>query len=258
MKNKKIAGFFALFFGVFGMHRFYLGQRFLGILYFVAFFFGLTITVEEGVPMVVIPAMVAFIDSILFFAMPQEDFDAKYNSRKTYMRPFRKDQKGRADFKRAKKTDRFKRSGIEKFRDFDYEGAIEDFKKSLKIKYNAPSTHFNLACCYALLEDTAPAFFHLDKAVEFGFVDFEKIYRHDALAFLRVQTEFENFVKNGYRLTPSLPAPKEDLLSSSPSSEKTSEPDLLEQILRLGDLRDKGILTEEEFSLQKKKLLEGQ
>lgn len=255
MKNKKIAGLFALFFGVFGMHRFYLGQRFLGILYFVAFCFGLMVTVEEGAPMVAIPALVAFIDGILFLAMPQEDFDAKYNSGKFSGRRFMKDRKWGADFKRVKKTDRFKVSGIEKFREFDFEGAIEDFKKSLKIKYEAPSTHFNLACCYASLEDAAPAFFHLDKAVEYGFVDFEKFYRHDALAFLRAQSEFEDFVKNGYRLVPSLPAPKEDLLSSLPSTEKDSEPDLLEQILRLGDLRDKGILTEEEFLLQKKKLL---
>ncbi|NUQ25417.1 MAG: SHOCT domain-containing protein [Saprospiraceae bacterium] len=31
--------------------------------------------------------------------------------------------------------------------------------------------------------------------------------------------------------------------------------DLLDQILKLGELRDKGVLTDEEFALQKRKIL---
>ena len=82
MKNKNVAGVLALLFGLFGVHRFYLGQRFLGILYFAFAMFGILMAVEEGVPIIVAPAILAFVDSVLLFAMPREDFDDKYNYRR--------------------------------------------------------------------------------------------------------------------------------------------------------------------------------
>ena len=92
------------------------------------------------------------------------------------------------------------------------------------------------------------SFFHLDKAVGYGFNDLKRIQEHDALAYLRIQESFDEFEENGYRLVKQLEAPKEDLLDDAPS-------DLLEQLKRLGELREKGLLTEEEFAAQKKKLL---
>jgi len=40
----------------------------------------------------------------------------------------------------------------------------------------------------------------LDKATALGFSDFGKIKTHDALAYLRIQDEFEDFEKNRYRI----------------------------------------------------------
>ena len=82
--------------------------------------------------------------------------------------------------------------------------------------------------------------------MELGFVDFEKIKGHDALAFLRIQDDFENFAANGYRLTP-VPKTKEENIKATDN--------LLEQLKKLGELRERGLLTEEEFTIQKKKLL---
>ncbi|HHH50140.1 MAG TPA: SHOCT domain-containing protein [Saprospiraceae bacterium] len=87
---------------------------------------------------------------------------------------------------------------------------------------------------------------HLSKAVEHGFKDFDKIKTHDALAFVRIQDGFEDFVKNGYKLVKDSKTPDEN-------TEETG--DLLEQLQKLGELREKGLLTEEEFLEQKKKLL---
>ena len=109
------------------------------------------------------------------------------------------------------------------------------------------ATHFNLACAYSLNEQADKSFFHLDKAVTYGFSDFPKIKEHDALAFIRIQDEFETFEKNGFRLQQMLEAPKQDLLST--------QPDVLEQLQKLGELKEKGLLTEKEFEIQKKKLL---
>jgi hypothetical protein len=109
------------------------------------------------------------------------------------------------------------------------------------------AVHFNLACAYSLTEESENAFFHLGKAVEFGFVDFNKIQEHDALAYLRIQDHFETFKKNGYTINiePTLEI-KNDV---------TPGINLLDQIKQLGELKEKGLLTEEEFEIQKKKLL---
>jgi TM2 domain-containing membrane protein YozV len=66
MKDKNITGIIAFFLGGLGIHRFYLGQTGLGILYLV---FCWTF----------IPAIVALIDAIIFWTQSSESFDAKYN-----------------------------------------------------------------------------------------------------------------------------------------------------------------------------------
>ena len=72
-----------------------------------------------------------------------------------------------------------KNSGVTKYKDYDYEGAIEDFKKALKIESNDIPTHFNIACAYSLTEEKDLAYQHIDYAVQLGFKDFEKIKTHD-------------------------------------------------------------------------------
>ena len=114
----------------------------------------------------------------------------------------------------------------------------------MEIEYNDIAVHFNLACSYSLLENADKAFFHLDKAVNLGFNDFKRIKEHDALAYLRIQKEFDAFEKNGYQFEEKLELPP------TPDS-----PNLLDQLQRLADLREKGLLTEDEFESQKKKLL---
>jgi TM2 domain-containing membrane protein YozV len=252
MKSKITAGIFALLFGMLGLHRFYLGQRVRGILQFLFSLFCFAVSVTDNTPMILIPAAIAFIDAMLLLSMPQEDFDEKYNQRH-----FQRQSVGMKRPVEIRHTppaqpamSQAKASGIEKFRDYDFEGAIEDFKKALSEKYDDASVHFNLACCYSLLEKPDPAFFHLGKAVHFGFVDFEKIEKHDGLAYLRTLPEFDEFVKNGYQRSTR---PAQDELSLS--QDATGQVSLLDQIKKLGELRNKGILTEEEFVLQTKRVL---
>lgn len=267
MKNKKVAAALAFFFGIWGVHRFYLGQRFLGVLYFLMFFFGMAIMMDgEEVPIVAIPAILGFIDFVLFLAMPQEDFDERYNKKRLEQirqqggRPYRRDyRRHEPDYLTAQHepTHReYKKWGVEKFREYDFEGAIEDFERALKFKYEDPATHFNLACCYSILEDSQKSFYHLDQAVSFGFNQLDKIHTHDALSFLRTQPNFEDFVRNGYRQLQQLPLPKRDLFTPEPAPEQGASNDLLDQIKRLSELRDKGILTEDEFAQQKRRILD--
>jgi TM2 domain-containing membrane protein YozV len=67
MKNKTTAAILAFFLGGLGIHRFYLGQGGKGILYLL---FCWTF----------IPAIIAFIDFIVFLTMHEDSFNKKYNN----------------------------------------------------------------------------------------------------------------------------------------------------------------------------------
>ena len=60
-----------------------------------------------------------------------------------------------------------------------------------------PWLHFNLACCYSMIQDADAAMEHLEKAIEKGFTDLRKIQTHAALQYLREQPEFTAFVARG-------------------------------------------------------------
>jgi len=154
----------------------------------------------------------------------------------------------RAPVARKKQNNPFKKSGVDKFKDFDYEGAIEDFTRALQIDQNDPAVHFNLACAYSLMEKKDQAFESLSNAAQLGFKDVEKIKTHDALAYLRVQDDFDRFMENGLRW----PLGRK---KSSTAKSSSTNPDLLQQLKQLAELREKGLLTNEEFLIQKKRLL---
>ncbi len=261
MKDKNVAGILAFFLGGLGAHRFYLDQVGLGIFYLIFFWFPLT-------------WLIGVIDAIIFFTMRQEAFDAKYNDgrsrgrawsrqpdyergrpqtapqRRPNTEPARRQQPApRRQATPVSKAHELKTSGIKKFKDYDYDGAIADFEQALQLDPKDVALHFNLACAYSLNENAEKSFYHLDRAVAFGLKDFQRIKENDALAYLRIQDGFEEFEKNGFQLVQKLaPPPKPDLLEQISG-------DLLEQLNRLGDLREKGLLSEEEFLAQKKKLL---
>jgi TM2 domain-containing membrane protein YozV len=66
-KSKTVAALLALLVGGLGAHHFYLNNPVLGIFYLVFCF-------------TLIPAIIAFIEAIIFLTMSDEAFDAKYNS----------------------------------------------------------------------------------------------------------------------------------------------------------------------------------
>ena len=272
MKDKTTAALFALFLGSFGIHRFYLRQPGLGILYIVLLSMGISF-------------VLGIIDAIVLLAMDPAEFDRRYNEeeeggefdryrRKRETSDFRR--RGRARGTRSvkptvrqersstsrrrsrrpaaehvpdrKRVNPYKQSGIKKYKDFDLQAAIEDFDKGLEIDRKDISLHFNIACAYSLTEQADKALFHLSKAVEYGFKDFNKIKTHDDLAFVRIQPEFEQFEANGFRTvkTPQLEPPKENLLDDDI---------LLSQLNRLAELKNKGLITEKEFLAEKQKLI---
>lgn len=143
----------------------------------------------------------------------------------------------------------FKKSGLKKYKEFDIDEAIIDFQKGLEIEPKDIALHFNLACAYSISEEKEKSFFHLSEAVKYGFKDFEKIQTHDDLAFIRIQNEFDDFKSSGYRFsTAKRIEVKEDNIQDDV---------LLSQLNKLAELRKKGLLSQDEFVLEKEKLLRG-
>lgn len=68
ISNRRLAAaIFAIFLGAFGVHKFYLGKIGQGILYLVFFW-------------TVIPAIVGFVEGIIYLTMNEETFNSKYGS----------------------------------------------------------------------------------------------------------------------------------------------------------------------------------
>lgn len=66
MKNRIVAALLAIFTGIIGGHKFYLGRTGQGLLYLIFSFF-------------LIPAVIGFIEGLILLGMSDEEFDAKYN-----------------------------------------------------------------------------------------------------------------------------------------------------------------------------------
>ena len=269
MKDKTTAALLALFLGMFGIHRFYLRQPGLGILYFFLFFVGF------------ISIVLGIIDAIVLLAMDQEEFDRRYNEqqgpgqhdryrRREVRRDYRRGQTTERPARRTSrrtpasrnvhvpersKTNPYIQSGIKKYKDFELEEAIDDFVKGLEIHPRDIALHFNIACAYSLTEQTEKAYEHLDKAVEYGFTDFDKIRTHDDLAYVRIQPQFDEFSDANFRLIKKDPDTTEEVKVQNHDPNNPPEDKLLEQLKRLAELRDKGLITEHEFVEEKEKLM---
>lgn len=266
MKNKYVAAFLALGFGILGVHRFYLGRRFWGVLHLLLFFITLTITIDGQGDAILFPAILGLVDAILLFAMPVEDFDDRYNAKRILQRMRRQeaedeyagDEAPEAPRPRSEKyakrsaySDEFlKKLGIDKFRSGDFAGAVEAFRESIEQGMDTPAMHFNLACCFSMLHDAPSGFEHLEKAVARGFAETDKIGNHAALHYLRIQPEFAAFVANGYRRRPASPS------GPAPTQAPTSgAAPVIDELFQLGELMEKGLISQEEFRREKEKLL---
>lgn len=252
----------AFFAGTFGVHRFYLGQIGMGMFYLFAFIF---MQWKWVIP------VVAMFDAFMFIIMSEREFHEKYNKKKPWRDDRQRDedreeqkrrdreeadvraqrsreearaQRDRDDQKRSQKQpkradiDDLKANGVKKFKEYDFRGAMSDFSKVLEQQPDDIPTRFNLACVHSMSEEPEQAYFHLSRAVELGFKDFDRIRTNDSLAYMRVQPDWANFVAAGFRIS---------------ANESAT---LLQQLKQLTNLREQGRLSEEEFADQSRALFQ--
>lgn len=248
MKNKLTAASLALLFGIFGLHRYYLGKKFQGVLHTILFFITFLITTKAGNNFfevaLALPAILGFMDAVLLFVMPRQEFDEKYNAKYLEFEPINTEPL-------ESLFDYFKSVGINKYRELDFAGAANSFLKSVEKFGDSPQVHFNLACCYSMLNDAEMTYLHLEKAVANGLDDLGKIQNHKAFDFIRQDSKFNLFVENNYTFK------KDERMTIVKEENEMEEEklDLYGSLLKLGDLKEKGIINDEEFNVQKKKIL---
>ena len=252
MKNRFVAVFFAFFGGIVGLHKMYLRGWNAGSGRLVFFFLAIFLRW----PLVLgILAVIAILEGILLATMEPETFDKKYNSGESVTTSRRQERAERRSSRRAHRrfprpaamfsgAGKFIKSGMKKFRNYDLKGALADFLQAEQRDPRSATIHFNLACTYSMLEDAAKGFHHLSLAFANGFRDEEKVRTHDSLAYLRIQPEFPEFVASGYR-----PVSDQKSLDSGEAGGN-----LLEELRRLGELREQGTLSAEEFDERKRNL----
>ncbi len=93
-----------------------------------------------------------------------------------------------------------KKKGLKLLREYDLDDALEQFELALDMMPQDPEIHFHMACIYSLTEDSEKAYASLNKAVNFNLVDKEMIFKHDMLAFIRMDEHFQAFVDDGFKL----------------------------------------------------------
>lgn len=265
-KSRITAAILAFFTGVIGGHKLYLKDSGGFMMFIFLFMFSINIF---GAPLT---ALLGIFEAFRLFSMTDEQFDKLYN------RGIKKPSFSNVDRRRAEQMKRnqsenvsrgfekptqrksirnnpFKSSGLAKYKDFDLEGAIEDFNKGLEINPNDIALHYNLASAYSLTEKKNLSFQHLSKAVGLGFNDFDRIMSHDDLAFLRIQPEFDDFKASGFRNIPRGQAGPTVITDTMVKEADQKDDVLLSQLSRLAELKNRGILSEQEFLLEKNKLM---
>ncbi|NJC26324.1 NINE protein [Neolewinella antarctica] len=279
MLNRNVGALLAIFLGLFGAHQFYIGRWWTGALQFALFTLSVFISVV-GAPEALLAiawistAVIPVLTGILWFAMPSRTWHDRYDptaERPTF--PISNQQPAMGD------SSQLKAEGITYYRSADYDLAAEAFTEAISVDYSDPGSHFNLACSYAQLGRYPETLHHLELSVTFGLPKPERIEKHPALGALRKLPAFDRFRANNYRrrayvtdhgqrdaTTPVPPTEKRnpepetitDFNTPPPSQTTTGasvDGDLLEQISRLRELHDAGVLTTQEYQLQKERLL---
>lgn len=286
MKSKYVAAILAWFLGAFGGHRFYLGQVGKGVLCLVfcwtlipgiiAFFdtiiflvmdkhrFDLkynaeyvrggngstNIYIQNGSPQAGMDPRRGT------FQQPVQQYDQQRQYPASTAPGIDREQLG---FVGVPGKDRFEEEGDRLYRDYQIREAMAPYRKSLERRKHNPKLHFKLACLYSLEEEVDTALFHLEKAIMQGYDDLERIATHEHLSYVRAQDAYQEFKHNGYRLPPkqlSPPTNRPPRADTSPTEGRSQlDGDLLDQLERLGKMRDAGLLSDGEFAAQKQRLL---
>lgn len=131
----------------------------------------------------------------------------------------------------------------------DLDAALALLKRAVTLQPLNNKLYYNLACLYSTKKDINNCLASMQIAIENGYSDFNKINTYEKLAWMRNHELYKIFVANGYCI--SLTTNK----SQTTEETKSIDHSKIEALERLSNLKEKGMLTNEEFAEEKRKIL---
>ena len=248
---------FALGLGWCGVHRFILGQWQWGLFHIFLFVVSMS-TINSwlniDVPWLSASALLGYFTAYQWWRMSGEEFADNY------LEPVEEHVEGKylqgtATAHPKVKSGRVRRkilaSAKTHYENFDFQGAADLYEDALDLDHYDGESRVFAARCYSLLENSEDAYRHLKKAIQLKASNLELVDEDEGFAWLRLQPDFMARKRSGYGEV----AATAEMNADEPKSLPSPEPNILDRLEQLGRLRDRGLLDDEEFAREKRRLL---
>ena len=256
---------FALFLGWVGVHRFVLGQWYWGLVHIFLFIAGAALVESTPFEFLAIPwfsfsAMAAYYTAFRWIRMSDGAFADRYlelveedvDAGGKYLRGTVADHP-RAISRRARR--KLLAEARQRYDDFDLQGAADRYEEALELDLADGDARVYAARCYSLLEDADAAYRHLRRAVQLQATNLDLVAEDAGFAWLRTRPDYEARRRAGYAPV-TLDVPEDDLpAAGEPAALPPPGDNILDRLEQLGRLRDRGLLDDEEFAREKRRLL---
>lgn len=254
--RRKMGIVFALTLGWCGVHRFIMGQWQWGLAH-IFMMVGSLIIAEElgfmGNPWFTLSTVVAYYTAFRWWRMSNEEFADEY------LEPVEEEVGGKylkgtatahPKVISGKARRKILASAKTLYTKFDYQGAAELYEDALDMDLSDGDSRVLAARCYSLLEDAESAYRHLRRAVLLKANNLDIISKDEGFAWLRMREDYTRRRRAGY-------GPVEPLVgTNTPPSLPPRQDNILERLEKLGELKERGLLDDDEFIREKKRLLQ--
>lgn len=254
--RRKMGIVFALTLGWCGVHRFIMGHWQWGLAH-IFMMIGSIIVLEElgfeGNPWFTLSTAVAYYTAYRWWRMSDEEFADEY------LEPVEEEVEGKylrgtatahPKVISGKARRKILASAKTHYEKFDFQGAAELYEDALDMDLSDGDSRVLAARCYSLLEDAEAAYRHLRRAVLLKANNLDIISKDEGFAWLRMREDYTRRRRAGY-------GPVEPLVptSTTPPTLPPRQDNILEKLEKLGELKERGLLDDDEFLREKKRLL---
>ena len=250
---------FAIFLGYVGVHRFTLGQWHIGLLFVFLFVIsnvmGLWAPGFEGLPWATLAAGVGYYEAYRFYKMSDDEFAERYleeveDSTPLTSRYLNGTPAPHPRVMSAKAKRKLLAEAAELYEAYDYRAAADRYEEALDLDLADGESRVLAARCYSLLEREGPAYQHLRRAVQLRATNLQLIDEDAGFAWLRTRDDFRERRRDGFASPPA-----ESGAEDGPPALPQQSDNVLDRLEQLGRLRSRGLLDDEEFAREKRRLL---
>lgn len=138
-------------------------------------------------------------------------------------------------------VDKKNKEAIELYTEGKYAESLKVTEDILLISPSNPYALANASRVCSILRDKNGAFTYLQRAVEASHPAINKLLESSDFDYIKSLPDYTEFIRNGFK------RPLDNSVSS-----------MADELEKLASLKDRGVLTEEEFQIQKQKILKAQ